>query len=127
MHGGLTFGKVFHEDGIVFGPALNEAYDLESKKANFPRILASSKLVNLFDSEKNGGTYNCFTQAGDGKYYLDYLPTAITHLRDGRNIYSKIIQDKIIQLNSLPHSEEKNEILKKWTWFENNFTRSLSR
>jgi hypothetical protein len=37
--GGIGHGRLHHENGIVFGHALIEAYELESKQAIYPRIL----------------------------------------------------------------------------------------
>jgi hypothetical protein len=37
--GGIGHGHLHHENGIVFGPALIEAYELESKQAIYPRVL----------------------------------------------------------------------------------------
>lgn len=39
MRGGVTIGNLYHDEHIVFGPALNRAYHLESKLAQFPRVL----------------------------------------------------------------------------------------
>ncbi len=40
MRGGIAKGKLIHEqNGVLFGPAMNAAYALESKLAIFPRIL----------------------------------------------------------------------------------------
>ncbi|MFL1515286.1 hypothetical protein [Pseudomonas prosekii] len=38
LRAGVTIGEIYHTDEMVFGPALNRAYDLESKGGG-PRIL----------------------------------------------------------------------------------------
>lgn len=39
LRGGIAIGDLYHADDIVFGPAMNEAYFLESKVAKFPRVV----------------------------------------------------------------------------------------
>ena len=39
VRGGVTRGDLMHDEQIVFGPALNRAYELESKEAVYPRVL----------------------------------------------------------------------------------------
>ena len=46
--GGMTVGKMYHDDGIVFGPAFVEAYTLESKIAVYPRIALGNELVERY-------------------------------------------------------------------------------
>ena len=43
--GGVSIGKLIHTQDFIFGPALNEAYEIESKKANFPRIIVDEKVM----------------------------------------------------------------------------------
>lgn len=51
IRGGVTIGPLHHDQHIVFGPALNTAYDLESKKAVYPRIIIDPAIVNLLPSD----------------------------------------------------------------------------
>ena len=47
LRGGIALGKLIHEEGgALFGPAMNEAYYIESKLANYPRVLISE---NAYD------------------------------------------------------------------------------
>lgn len=76
--GALTVGPLFHEHGIVMGPALVEAYELESKKALYPRILVTSSFIaKTVDVMQNlsGGTIadglTFFRQDFDGSYHVD--------------------------------------------------------
>jgi hypothetical protein len=43
--GGVTVGNLYHEENMVFGPALIEAVALEQEEAIYPRILCSRDLV----------------------------------------------------------------------------------
>jgi hypothetical protein len=44
IRGAVTIGDLHHDDNIVFGPALNRAYVLESKQARYPRIILDPDL-----------------------------------------------------------------------------------
>ena len=41
FRGGISIGDCFHDGKIIFGPAMNEAYKLESKVAKWPRVVIS--------------------------------------------------------------------------------------
>lgn len=44
VRGGVAIGDLIHEEsGALFGPAMNEAYKLESKIAIYPRVVMSEK------------------------------------------------------------------------------------
>lgn len=45
LRGGVTIGDVFHEGGVVLGPAMNRAYEIESKLSIYPRIMVDPILV----------------------------------------------------------------------------------
>lgn len=46
FRGGITSGKLIHTDKFLFGPAMNRAYELESKFANYPRIILDEIILN---------------------------------------------------------------------------------
>ncbi len=55
VRGGITIGKLFIDDIMVFGEALVNAYNLESKIATYPRIVIDSKTmseINQYDELK---------------------------------------------------------------------------
>lgn len=49
LRGAVTIGDLFHDDQIVFGPALNRAYELESEEAVYPRILFDPLVSDFAD------------------------------------------------------------------------------
>lgn len=53
VRGGITFGKLYHDERNVFGPAMNRAYDLESKVADVPRIILDTDYLNTADAHSN--------------------------------------------------------------------------
>jgi hypothetical protein len=50
VRGGVTVGNILHDEQSVFGPALNRAYELESRIAIFPRIVVDE---NVFDDGRH--------------------------------------------------------------------------
>lgn len=79
MRGGISSGWCYHEDSIVFGQAMIDAYELESQVAHVPRIVFSDEVAELlseFDREHHVGRY------ADGVSYL--LP--FRHHWSGRDL-----------------------------------------
>lgn len=46
--GGIAVGKLHHNNGIIYGPALNKAYELESQVAVYPRIILEHDAISRF-------------------------------------------------------------------------------
>ncbi|MGY4525164.1 hypothetical protein [Pseudomonas sp. TE21394] len=46
LRGGLTFGKLYHSDKAILGPAMNRAYHLESVVAKSPRVILDPEVFN---------------------------------------------------------------------------------
>lgn len=47
IRGAIVIGEVYHSEQIVFGPAMVEAYLLESSKAQIPRIIFSTEATEV--------------------------------------------------------------------------------
>ncbi|MGP1508585.1 MAG: hypothetical protein ACTTJW_06900 [Sphaerochaeta sp.] len=52
FRGGITYGKVVHTDKMLFGPAMNKAYSLESKTAVYPRIIIDNDVIKQIFKHK---------------------------------------------------------------------------
>lgn len=48
VRGGVTVGLIHHDEVSVFGPALNRAYEIESRIAKVPRIVLDESVTGLF-------------------------------------------------------------------------------
>ncbi len=84
VRGGMTIGNLYHTKKFIFGPAMNEAYKLESDIAIYPRIILSEELKKhiadfpdeVFDRyEEVSESYirNCLRRDSDNIFYIDYF------------------------------------------------------
>lgn len=84
IRGGVTYGEAYFDDLSFFGPAVERAYLIESKKALFPRVLIDSNFgKKLFNYNKKIKENNF----GKKSKYYRFLPKRTY-------IPSEIIQDK---------------------------------
>jgi hypothetical protein len=93
LRGGVVIGKLIHEENIILGPAMNDAYDLESKSALYPRITIDPDVMEMSARENNledglfaVKDYNSNTCEADfdNTYYIDYF-SDVKHYLDGED------------------------------------------
>jgi hypothetical protein len=65
IRGAITIGNLVHDDLVVFGPALNRAYELESQRAIYPRIILDPDIGDAF------GALPPFMATEDGLTFID--------------------------------------------------------
>lgn len=124
--GGVAVGKLLHTSKYIFGPALVEAYNLESKNAKFPRIIISEEVIKLgvkyrkdYHSEKDESEYlmNILTLDDDGYYFIDYISKASSEFDDLEYdlfFYIQNIQKKFFS----NYNNETIEIKEKLDWLK---------
>ena len=83
FRGAITTGDYFHYNQTTFGPALSNAYILESNIAVYPRILID-KSVKIHDicNQKDTLTKAFCIQDADGYEFLDYVNFALAFIGD---------------------------------------------
>jgi len=149
FRGGISnkFTDIDTENLLAVGKGLIEAYSLESKFANVPRILLSKDILNdtkimssfLTHSKKYSENFSIFKKDKDNFYYLDYLGYMLSFLnKSERNRLSiqneledkySINEELIKKLQKLPFSNKLNEninILQKF-FKENNISDEKSK
>jgi hypothetical protein len=80
VRGGLSLGRMHLRDGLVFGPALVEAYELESKSAVHPRVVLSPAVdesqradLGFYASPRDSAQASLLLCDGDGRTFVNYL------------------------------------------------------
>jgi hypothetical protein len=88
VRGAITVGKLYHQGQTVFGPALIEAYELESRVAQYPRIIVPHKVygrINMSLCVALGVEWfienEPCRQDFDGIYHLDIFGPFYIHNR----------------------------------------------
>ena len=97
--GGITIGDLFHESNVVFGPALLDAYKLESQVAVYPRILFSDDAVRYInDFQLLGSDQRAVIRDRDGLPYLNVLAWAVSRQNNFDDDSFDRIRDNLIAL-----------------------------
>jgi hypothetical protein len=87
VRGAVAMGELYHDASVVFGPAIIEAYHLETRCAKFPRILVSESVfaasqegVIAFPDQGSQAAYrpcDFLRRDADRLYHVDCLTTAL--------------------------------------------------
>lgn len=131
--GGIAVGKLIHTNEHIFGPALVEAYTLESRKAKFPRIILHPDVLEVaqhFPSSHNSSEdelesiHACLSKDDDEYYYIDYIEKVVTELDDhnyGLVSYLRSLKSTI--LNGLKSDD--SSIIEKIEWLRKKYNNYL--
>lgn len=128
VRGGIARGKLIHDNEMVVGPAMVDAYFLESQIAKYPRIVISEELktefeVNLqeyVDSQPNLTEIPSFNKIFkqddvDGLWYMDYIdPDEEFVIRHSKKDYIETLKD--IARKGLSNSDA--NVRMKYEWLE---------
>lgn len=80
--GGIASGRLMHDAEILFGPAMIDAYKLESKAANYPRVILDQTIIDQgiaaharhhHPMEEHESIMGILSKDSDGMFYVDYI------------------------------------------------------
>ena len=134
VRGAITAGQLIHDERLVFGPALNEAVELE-KLSMYPRVILSQEIIDL--GKKYHGSQHTskheevsikslLNQDLDGMFYVDYfavepsefdeewygLHTHLTELRELIKRMSQLTRNPSIKIKHSWMRQKYNDIAK---------------
>jgi len=106
--GFIKKGNVYHDQNFLFGPAFNEAYDFE-KKMKYPKIGFDNDIYTIgckyHDPKKTERQEDIFLRTlfikdNDNTYYIDYLFTPISSVRNVKTVYRKEYLLKLLEITN---------------------------
>jgi hypothetical protein len=132
--GAISYGKLIHDNQIIFGPALNDAYETETKAAMYPRIILDKSILesskknsqpSLFESEMNKEDIILayLSKDTDEKYYIDYFPKDIGEYKYITNIQMYLTNLRQIIING--SKSTKPDLKVKYGWMKNKYNNLL--
>ena len=136
--GAVAIGKFIHKDEYLFGPALVEAYLLESKAALYPRIILDRSVIDA--GSKNSAVHHTskmereyveslLEQDSDGMYYIDYFFKAQSELDDPEYDFPAYINNlgNIIRKGLMASSHpSKADLRIKYSWMRERYNRMVT-
>jgi hypothetical protein len=119
--GGMTVGDFFANEMFVYGPALVEAVELESKQAVNPRIVLSKRLADFALAELRrlgGGDTEVHRKLlavdpDDGLVFVDYLSSIYD---EPEEVEAFVLNHKGHITSRLKHHKKDEHILRKYEW-----------
>lgn len=135
--GAVSLGKLIHNDKYIFGPALVEAYTLESKAALYPRVILDRSIIEIGAkyrspihsfSEERTYVNDLLEKDSDGMYYVDYFHKAQSELDDPQYDFPEYIDKlgEIIRkgLMASGHST-KADLRVKYSWMRERYNHMI--
>ena len=137
--GAITYGKLIHTEKVLFGPALAEAYLLESKAALYPRVILHKDIIDLageFPLQTNSSddeiqsVMSLLEKDSDGMYYIDYFDKAQPELNDPEYDFPEYIYkigQKIRKGLMGSSSTYKADLKVKYRWMKERYNRLIDK
>lgn len=122
--GGITIGKLFHSDKIIYGDGIIKAHDLESKAAVYPRIVLDPLLLSIIPEELRTLFLSKDT---DGLYYIDpfafngSLGNVDSQLEDGYDPHEIYFEELAAQIKIELEKAKRIDQKAKWNWLHSKF------
>ena len=121
VRGGWTIGELFMNEKIVYGNSVIEAYQLENKVADFPRIIFSKNMARLIRKHLRyySNTYPApqkyfVLKDSDGNYFVNYLISTI--IDDDYTDFDSLKKHRDIIVNKLSKYKTEKKYYRKYLW-----------
>lgn len=135
VRGGVTVGSLIHDNNKCFGPAMVNAYYLESQAAVYPRILVDPKVIE-YDLQYRGINNtqefekkfieSLIEQDSDGKIFLDFL-SQYNEFNDYETYNAYMVNVRNFIIGALYNSKSNARVFDKYIWLKNYYNSTVSK
>lgn len=115
IRGSIVIGDIYYEieNNLLFGPALVDAYELESKYSIYPRFFIGKSIVDeIIDAE-----WLNVTEDVDGYYYINVFKWLVKLEPEKQHLVT--LKYKIVEEINMLGDKSHLGILSKYSWFLN--------
>ena len=125
LRGVITVGEIVQSWGIVYGPAVVRAYDLESQKGAPPRVVLDES-VHKLPPIIGGALDYALMVTGDGRTaYIDYLCGAQWVFKREKEYFTFLRKHRDLVRNGLSKFALAPSVLPKYEWLREYHDRTL--
>lgn len=129
MRGAISTGLLYIDDTLVYGEALLNAHDGESKIANYPRIVIDKTIfvyagINLWKTFNPPDKENMILRDMDGELYLNPfwgIPKVAEHNRKKEEEFLKHVVKTIVKEYKELFHKNKKSVFPKYHWLAEQF------
>jgi hypothetical protein len=137
VRGAVTVGLLYHSDRHVVGPAMNEAYRLESQIARYPRVLIDERVLKVArrsrsrqhsGQEEEGYARAFTTKDADGQFFFDYVSwDSVVDVTGGNNeLYGRYLGTLGSLIgNGLRHDDPR--VQEKFLWLQSQYAAAIKQ
>jgi hypothetical protein len=136
IRGAVTVGRAYahRTNDLAFGPAVAEAYEWESQRAVYPRIVLTERALSAYDSDKRlraeseqKETKSLLSQSEDGLYFIDYIKGLEGEYDHIGSYYQFLAQHKKVIDNGLASAVNGSTVKQKYQWMAFQHKRVIER
>ncbi len=136
LRGAIAEGLLVHEDNLVFGPGLIRAYELESRTAQFPRVIldsvAESHMMEMVADDPGTAAVigNLLRTDRDRVTHLHILgkpAMAAAGLLSKRQRFLSLVGETLRNRYQAAQREANQAILRKLRWFGDYYNHVINR
>ncbi len=131
--GAVSYGKLYHNKNLIFGPALVDAYETESKAALYPRVILDNSVLDIMKyhySLENTHSYrkirfdsdikSYLKTDTDDKFYIDYFTGSMMFF-ENKKLFSFYKNIRKMITNGLRFKNPSVNI--KYGWMKNKYNK----
>jgi hypothetical protein len=129
--GAVVIGKAYHQERILFGPAVVAAYKAERDVAKYPRIFVDDEIAAAVATaaQHSARPYHvghALRRDNDGCWHLDVFLAAIAGNPEGRQVQFQRIRDHLDSDLRRALRQRRTDIVAKYRWLIGRFNEAVS-